>query len=561
MKWKRYISGLRERTFYLVPLFSWKRQRDSSRELARKNAVLEEQVRQLQELDSLRARLFINISHEFRTPLTLILGPIGQVLKEKTLPPDVRVLLENTFRNGGHLRDLVEEVMELTRLRAKKEGLQIHATVLRDFLEEVAAAFQPMAEARYCKLDIQYHPDPGLTLDLDRKKVWKILNNLLINAFKYSPEGCRVELIVEIQEQVVLIRVSDDGPGIHPEDLPHIFERFYRSSHPEASRESGLGIGLALSHELADLMGGGLWVESVYGHGSTFFLQLPIRERDRSEAIPVAPGSRFAGKAVETTNVPSGKTASETAPLLLLVEDKADLQAYLETLLAGDYRLAMAGNGHEALAYLANNSVPDLILSDIMMPGMDGFELLEHLRARKEWRHIPLILLTARTERHDRVRAFRTGIDDYLVKPFDAEELIVRIENSLSREEARREWLQLQEEDLSPAEADAGEDEATWLLRLEEAVKGNIGDLQFGVDRLAELVGMGRTRFYRRIRSVTGLSANEYIREIRLQTARDLLESGQISDLKTLCGQVGLRSAHYFSKLYEERFGKPPGVD
>ena len=543
----------------LISLVAWQRQRLGRKELDRQNALNQEQARHLSALDKMKSRFFANISHELRTPLTLIKGPLEQVLKEEGFSPPARQLLETAHHNTTHLKELVDEMLDLTRLDIKKEALEEQATILCEFLEETVKAFIPLAETRQMQLNFHYLPEKDWTLALDRKKLLKILHNLISNALKYASKGGVVELVAERRAESVRIRVVDKGPGIHPDDLPHLFDRYFQSRHTSVSPEGGVGIGLALSHELATLMGGRLWAESTWGQGSTFFLELPVIERPFAEAKPIASGRRHTGEIAAAPFVMGDQQASEGAPFLLVVEDNLDLQQYLRTLLSGEYRLEIAQNGKDALARLeAAESLPNLILSDLMMPVMDGFELLETVRSREAWRHLPVILLTARAERDDRMRAFRTGIDDYLVKPFDAEELLARIENALRRQEVRREWQEIQ-----AAEPSVGTDEvldnASWQAHVEELIEEHISDLQFSVDRLAELVGMSRTSFYRRIREVSGIPANELIREIRLQAARELLESGQADNLKSLSERVGIRSPYYFSRLYQERFGKAPG--
>jgi len=422
------------------------------------------------------------------------------------------------------------------------------------------SSFQPLAENRAIALRLEYQPAPDWTLALDRQKLFKIIGNLLSNALKYAPKGSAVVIQVEPLPGKFLLRVCDEGPGIHPDDLPYIFDLYYQSKRPESKAEGGTGIGLALARELAQAMDGSLWAESTPGYGSVFLLSMPAQEQPRESAGPIAPWVRHTGE-------PDGPQASEVpamlgtdAPVahLLVAEDNPELQTYLRAILSPDYHLTLVGNGRAALEHLAGaEPLPDLILSDVMMPEMDGFQLLETLRDNDVWHPIPVVLLTALAGSDERLRAFRIGIDDYITKPFSAEELKVRIENALRNQVARREW-----QETEPAEPDETADHAdAWLRQLRETARQNLGNPQFNIDDLAERMGISRKTLYRQVRLRTGLSANQFIQELRLLQARELIESGQYRNLRLVAEAVGLRSADYLSRRYRERFGKSPAAD
>lgn len=546
--------------FLLLSIYAWYTQRQAKRSIDAQKRLIENQSEELKSLDQLKSRFFANVSHELRTPLTLIQGPINQALQSEDLPVRIRHLLEITHKNGRHLLELVNQLLELGRLDNRRPELREAPVHLTELLHLIVSSFRSSAESRDIDLRFTWQTAAGQWVSADRDKVQKILNNLLGNALKFTPAGGRVEVVASIENNRLGISVSDTGSGIHPDDLPHIFERYYQSKQRNARSEGGFGIGLAYCRELAGAMGGAIGVESKAGEGSRFWVELPLKpvntpiQSSVPEALPPAPF------------VPAGRgiAAAPESPLsprarLLMVEDHAGLQGYLGELLQNQFHLDFASDGQAAFHFLrAAETLPDLIVSDVMMPVMDGFELLEALRTDARLRDIPVIMLTARAEPRDRLRAFRLGIDDYLQKPFEVEELLVRLENALRNRASQRDWLQQNAgKDLAePATLPAD----TWLAKAREYACEHLGNGQFNIDFLAGLMDMSRSTLNRRTRELTGLSANQFIQELRLQRARELLESeqGKSKSLKAVAEAVGLRSPHYLSRMYRKRFGKLP---
>ncbi|HRK82249.1 MAG TPA: ATP-binding protein [Saprospiraceae bacterium] len=555
--------------FMAIGIWSWlswriRRHREEQerleQEVERQTATIRLQTEELEQLDQLKSRFFANVSHELRTPLTLLRGPIEYALNDTGLGKQSRTLLYAAQRNTVHLQNLVNEILDLSKLRATGLDLKQEPTVLYDFVEETLSPFQSQAQNKAIALQLDYRPEPSWTLALDRQKLFKIIGNLLSNALKYAPNGSAVVVQVEQLPGNFVLRVRDEGPGIHPDDLPHIFELYYQSKRPESKAEGGTGIGLALARELAQAMGGSLWAESTPGSGSTFSLTLPAQERSPENAAPTARSGQYPVNfdLPEVSPASAAPTEHVVAARLLVVEDNPDLQTFLRAILPLEYHLTVVDNGRAALEHLTvAERMPDLILSDLMMPEMDGFELLEALRNSDSWRPIPLILLTALAGSDDRLRAFRVGIDDYITKPFSAEELIVRIENALRNQAARREWMESLPEEVSEPGESAADD---WLLLLRETARQNLGNPQFNIDDLAERMGISRKTLYRQIRIRAGLSANQFIQELRLLQARELIDSGQYQTLRQVAEAVGLRSGDYLSRLYRERFGKSPAT-
>lgn len=525
------------------------------REVARQTATIQYQNEELKKLDAAKSRFFANISHELRTPLTLVLSPIEQVLKDSGLSKNSQRLLGLASNSGKQLFALINDILYLTKLNVAQEAVQEHPTRLYDFLAETMEAFQLEAERRLIDFQFNYTADSTTTLWLDRSKVLKIINNLLANAMKFTPSGGAVRVQVARQENEWTFTVSDTGPGIHPEDLPFVFDLYFQSKRLETKAEGGIGIGLALSRDLVQRLGGTLDVSSEAGAGALFHLQLPCREA-RDEAPKPSTGIQKQAAAGNEPLLPLQLPAQPAYPAnVLVVEDNLGLQDFLNSVLSDQYQLQIVPDGREALVFLEQcTRLPDLILSDIMMPGLDGFQLLETLRARQQWQHIPVIFLTARANRNDRIRAFRIGVDDYLTKPFSVEELQVRIENALRNLEARREWADLNN-DPDPSVPDAPD---LWLAQLQALIRQSMTDFQFDVSYLAAGMQVSPKTLYRKVRELTGLSTNQFIQEIRLLEARALLEAKQVRTLRELADAVGFRSGDYLSRLYRERFGKSP---
>lgn len=555
---RRLLYGLALMLAALCALafYAYLRQRENHQKIRLQATQIEQQAVELRSLDNAKSNFFANVSHELRTPLTLIQGPLEQAVQDESLAPRTRRFIEMARDNGRQLLELINQLLELTRFNTAPAPLREEPVALYAFIGRIAGEFQSLALSREIDLSADTPAGPDYQALTDRDKLQKILNNLLGNALKFTPPGGSVRVSMAVQNDFLQLRVTDTGAGIQPDDLPHIFDRYFQSKRREARVEGGFGIGLAYSRELAEIAGGSLAAESAPGQGSTFLLKWPAKPAPMSAETPVTPVEQPIPNRIAMTGPDA---AARGMARLLIVEDNYDMQEYLRELLAGHFGLTMRANGHAALEYLrAAPELPDLIVSDVMMPVMDGFDLLEALRSKPSLRAIPVILLTARTGAADRQRAFRTGIDDYVVKPFDAEELLARINNALRNQETRREWATLTGDPENAQTEKSSLPADPWVLRLETAVQENLGDYQLNVDFLAGLMQMSRKTLYARIRESTGLSANQFIQEIRLLQARKMLESGQVRSLRELSDTLGIRSADYLSRLYRERFGKSP---
>jgi signal transduction histidine kinase/CheY-like chemotaxis protein len=552
--------------------------RRSIRKLADQNKLIQEQSEQLKSLDAAKSRFFANVSHELRTPLTLILAPIASALKDSKLSNRTHTHLLLARNNGERLNRMINKILDLTRLEAGKLELNPEKIVWYNFLRTIIANFESVANEKNIEFQFQYEDSKTLQVSLDKSKMEIILLNLLSNAFKFTPQNGMVTVFVKEENQYLNIEVHDTGRGIHSADLPHVFDRFYQAKKHTEIAEGGTGIGLALTKEFVDLMKGQITAESEIGKGTTFFVKIP-----RIEII-----SQLSTEAVETIKkvdilppVPRYESTQKTTPetektQILLVEDNHDLRNFIAQMLGDYYDVITAENGAEALQRLTADGrrltesdsettrppstvhrLPSLIISDIMMPIMDGYQLLEKVKTTSELRHIPVIMLTARAGLDDKLKALRIGVDDYLNKPFNEEELLVRIDNLIQNSKNRVQQV----EDTAETEKEEtalSEKDLVWLKNAEHEVLAGISSFEFSIESLATALTTNRWQLSERLKKITGLTTNQYIQEIRLNHARNLLETGQVESIKKLTYDIGMKDSQYFARLFKKRFGRNP---
>jgi len=516
-----------------------------TRQIESDKQVIEQQARELRSLDEVKSRFFANITHELRTPLTLIIGPAESMLKSESLPFKTRDYLQTIRRNGVRLLNLVEELLDLSRMEANKLALNEKPVWLKQFLSRTLSAFAPYSEHRGVSMKLIFNCNEDVTLLMDVQKWEKIINNLLNNAIKFTPRGGAITLTADISGDELCISVEDTGIGIDAEDLPYIFDRYYQARTTSQAQQGGAGIGLSLCHEYIRLFGGEISVESEAGEGSRFTLRCPAK-RVHEKAGPDLPGETvFMENASETADPEMPRTDQHT---LLLVEDDRDMANYIQGILSPEYNLLVADNGIKALEILEKKPV-DLILSDVMMPEMDGFQLLKTVRER--YQDIPFIMLTARADAPDRLTALTLGVDDYLTKPFLEDELLARLKNLISRYEVRK---------SAQAQTDiTGIDmkfDQQWLRELEKVVNDNLANADLSLDDLAQQLQISRRSLYNKTVTYTGLTPNHYLQEARLAMGRRLLASGTYKTIAEVCYAVGMKTPDYFSKLMKDRFGE-----
>lgn len=405
-------------------------------EVAQANVMIKEQADRLKELDKVKSRFFANISHELRTPLTLINAPLESLIENGRIEDqDVLETLGVARRNGGSLLALVEEILDLTKLEAGKLLLVKNPVRLYEFISDLASPYEQGMKAKSIYFVIDFKPKTDLTLLLDGNHAGKILNNLISNALKFTEQGGNIKLSVQHHfnmENWLQISVIDDGEGIHAKDLENVFDRFYQAEHSDNKQASGgTGIGLALAKELANLFGGDLTVKSIYGEGSQFTFAFPYEEVNSEVIIPLSEVDGVDLDIALKATVKKYKTKFEVGkPVLLVTEDHPEMRSFIAKTLQPYFEILQAENGKVALEVLRANRI-DIVISDVMMPIMDGFELLEEIKKDETLHEISLIMLTARAEQEDKLFALTMGIDDYLTKPFNASEFLARIKNIL----------------------------------------------------------------------------------------------------------------------------------
>ncbi len=574
-------------------------------EVLRRTETIREQAEELKSLERLKSRFFANVSHELRTPLTLIMGPVNTLLKRNTENETDLKLLQYAKQNCRQLMKLINEILDLSKLEANKLEIVEEPVLFYNYLKDQTAQFHSFGTSERVHFEVDFKADKSMTILLDKNKFEKIVHNFLSNALKFTPPEGNVDLtVIELENKLRLI-VTDTGRGIHPDDLPHIFDRFYQSKKETGLAEGGTGIGLSLCKELAQLLGGEIWAESELGKGSTFYFEFPKKVVSGEVTIVdsttevINPNMDFASTSA-SADLPNYSTNSEKTEhqlatgnqqpeTILLVEDNKDLREYLKYLLS-DYNVITAENGKIAIEKLSaeppipnskkeqeqpttNNQQPstiyhrpDLIISDLMMPVMDGFEFLETIKADDRWRHIPVIMLTAKVNVKAKIKALRIGVDDYLNKPFEEEELKARIENLLRNYQERMVMATLKEtnganqkEDDKPAPIIAQVD-SQWLEEVENIFAGILADTQFTMEWVASEAGLSLRQFTRRLKQLTGLTPNLYLREMRLQVAKDYLYQGKFATIKETSYAVGFSDTKYFSRLFQQRFGLQPSV-
>ncbi|WP_233635600.1 hybrid sensor histidine kinase/response regulator transcription factor [Hymenobacter setariae] len=557
--------------------------------LASQKLQIEEQAARLGALDEAKNQFFANVSHELRTPLTLILGPLDTLLTNpaQQLPAAVQATVALAHRQARRLQQLVNRILDLTKLQAGRLALHPTPTPLGTLLRRVVSQFESLATQRGIALHGPAAVPESLRLLLDADKVEEILTNLLINALNHTPAGGSVEVAVALPAagEVYSITVRDTGPGIAPAEQARIFERFYQS--PQGQAQGGTGLGLALSRELAQLLGGSLTLVSELGQGAAFTLRFPAEVLPEAATAPiVAPGEPAPESALQgvASTLPAGPVGNGPRPRVLVVEDQPDLREYLRGLLAPTYEVLLAEDGQAALGLLAREAPVDLITTDAMMPRLSGTELLTHLRADPAQQSVPVLMLTARADDAHRLAALTVGVDDYLTKPFATAELLARVHALLARHQVRRQFAALPpepqgepEEAGSPrprtepllagpvaathpapparrAEANAAEVLGHWQVQ----VASHLADERFGPAELAELLCLSERTLYRRLGQLAGLTPAAWLRELRLTQARQLFEAGNFTSVAEVADAVGFGSPKYFATLYTERFGRRP---
>ncbi|KPM47420.1 response regulator [Jiulongibacter sediminis] len=511
-------------------------------QLEEQKKIIEKDAATILEASELKSTFFANITHELKTPLTLILAPLDSLLNSPTLSDKSRFLIQLIRKNGIQLLNRVNELLLFTQLEVKKVQLNESKVKVKAFFQEVFSLFELNAIQKGLRFEIESDLNDADYLLLDTPKLEIIVVNLLSNAIKFTPQGGRVTLQVNESGNRLMVRVADTGPGISPEYQETIFERFGRVSHE--TYFEGSGIGLALSKELVQLMDGELTLDDTYDEGAGFIVSLPWK--------PVEPGSASSGYQLnyETGEVKTPlqtQHSDDQRPILLLAEDNQDLRVFVADLLSGDYQVIQAADGKEALELLGK-TWPDLIITDLMMPEMDGEELVRVLKRNEQYRSIPVIVLTAKSEDGDRINLLRIGVDDYLTKPFRENELRVRARNLIKNYHLR----------ISSDEEVKTNDKPDFLEKVEKLMVSQLSNPEYGMTDLAEDMAMSQKGLQVKLKSLTGLTPKQYRTALLMHKARQKVKSQSFQTVTELSLEMGYEDAHYFSKAYKKHFGITP---
>lgn len=537
------------------------------KQLALKNKKVKEQAERLRYIDQTKSRFFANISHELRTPLTLIHGPLNTIINTSNLSNETLRMAHLAQENTVNLLRLVNSILDLSKIEGGKMMLKEDPVNLYSLIRHIVSGFESHAQANRLQLNFEFLGEERLILELDSEKVETILSNLLLNAIKFSSKNGDVFVTVEDRKKDILFTVKDTGRGISKTDLPNIFDLYFQTEMPDAPSEGGTGIGLAFSKELVELMKGKIWVESELRVGTTFFFELPRKEVlgviDASDQVCTQDNLKPSKKTSILESIQKESTIQVFDKTILLVEDNSSLQDYIRFILDSQFNIIVVGNGKEAIDYL-NSSYnspsilrPALIVSDVMMPIMDGLQFIENLKVDPKFNQIPVIMLTARADLQDKLKALRIGVDDYLLKPFSEEELKVRIENLLNNY-ASRSFITLENnEELIPRPKFSQED-MEWLAMFEDYIRTNYTQQILNIPQIAHDMAMSESSLLRKLKQLTGLSPARYLQEVRLEKAMSYLNNRTYNSVSKVAFEVGYSDSRTFSRNFKSRYGKSP---
>lgn len=529
------------------------------------NFILNEK-KVIEESSRLKSTFFSNVSHEFRTPLTLMMGPL-QHLRERLNNPQERELADIAHRHAKRQLRLVNQLLDLTRIDAGKMQLQAITEDIIPLIKGIAGAYDSLADQKGIALIVEVPADP-VPVYFDRDKMEAILYNLLSNAFRFTSAGGRITVRVLRKTAKVVVEVADTGQGIEWDKLPYIFDRYFQADVSQMAGAEGSGIGLALVRELVKLHGGDIAVQSVFGKGTVFTMHFPLGEVsllhvpeykpplitpiskgnfDEAQDQPIAP---------RQYRQDGGSLQNKQIPQVLIIEDNRDLRRFMRLQLDDTFRITEASSGDRGIEK-ALQLMPDLIISDVMMPGKDGFEVCRALKNDLRTAHIPIILLTARTAREDKLTGLETGADDYLSKPFDSYELKVRVTNLIHQRQQLRERFPALTT-VKPAEVVTNSIDQTFLERALQFIENNMADPDYIIDKLAADLAMSRANLNRKLRALTGMSSNQFMQAMRLERAKDLLRK-QAGTVAEIAYMTGFNNPAYFSKCFKDAYGQTPG--
>jgi len=504
------------------------------------------------ELNDAKTRLYTNITHEFRTPLTVILGLADSVKAGQQ--NHIEAKMDTIIKNGKSLLQLVDQMLDLSKLESGKMTVsKIHTNII-PFLKYVFQLQEFYAEEKRIHFSF-FSESQSYKLDFDPEKTAAIISNLLNNSIKFTSEGGSITLKVYAVSNYLHIEIRDNGIGIPAEKMEKIFDRFYQEDGENTRKNGGAGVGLALTRELVNLMKGTISVKSVPGVETVFVVRLPVTHQIQTELKEVTKGLNFDDEKILQSKLDTSKVQSSNHQQLLIVEDNADVVAYLKACYQNNFRIIIAEDGMTGYQ-MALEYIPDIIISDVMMPGMDGFELCKKLKDDFRTSHIPIILLTAKADIPSRIEGLEQGADAYVVKPFNQQELLVRMQKLLElRRNLFKRYSNGNGSGFSSDPVILKEDK--FFERLNESINRNLSDENYDIHQLCEDMAMSKSQLYRKFRALTNDSAARYIRRQRMKRAKELLQTTDMN-ITEVGYEVGMKSLSTFSQLFKDEFGESP---
>lgn len=505
------------------------------------------------ELYEAKIGFFTNIAHEIRTPLSLISAPLEAILSSDDGNEKTRHNLAVMQSNVQRLLELINQLLDFRKVEAQLMKMNFRKSNVTEIINDICRRYEDFASIHQIKLDTK-GVEPDLECNIDADAFEKIVGNLMSNAMKYADKKIKVSLKIDREKNTLRLEVTDDGPGIKEKDIDRIFESFYRVD--DHGKHPGTGLGLPLARSIAEMHQGTLTVESQYGHGSTFILEIPSNLEEGQTA-----GEPDDGREEKPFGYlpEKGEDAAAAKATVLLVEDNEQLRTFIAESLSEIYVTKTAANGLEALKELEESMV-DLVVSDIMMPDMDGIELLKVLRNNPEYSHLPVILLSAKTDVETKVEGLNTGADAYIEKPFSMEQVKAQIRSIFeSRKRLQESFIKSPLDYYRKTTADDGKEaeKAAFIEKLNGMILDNLTNPDFSIDGIAQEFAMSRSSFHKRIKGITGETPNDYIRIVRLSKSAELLASGRYQIVE-VCYMVGFNTPSYFSKCFAKHFGKLP---
>lgn len=521
--------------------------KERTAELLQKNFQLENQSEQLKVADKMKTHLYANISHEFRTPLTLING-LSKVLMEQDFKEENIEKLKGINYSGNQLLHLVNQMLELVSFDANKGTVSYKNADIINFIKKSVSFYKSFTSSK--EQNLKFSSDvASLNMDFDDDKLQKIVNNILSNATKFTPKGGTITVKISVENQNLIITIADTGKGITAEHLPHIFERHYRTF--DIDNNLGNGIGMALTKELIKLLKGTVSVESVLERGTVFTINLPIKNtiKKSDEVVHRIPF-------IEKTKVETEYTENEKSThTILLVEDNIEIQNFIKLLLGNRYTIYIANNGVEGLEIAKNKNI-DFIISDVMMPKMNGFEFCKHIKNDVKTSHIPFIIISARTTVKDKLEGYQLGIDAYLFKPFDKDELQLVIRNLLRKKEEQTIYFSklLGLKKQATEVTNINQLDVDFIKSIQEIA---LSSAKMNVDQIAKKLAISRTQLHTKTKTLTGKSITHYINHIRIEKAKTLLKESTLQ-INEMAFELGFESANYFTRIFKKETGKTP---